>query len=172
MSLASLSMPTYCEPWPGKKSAMGNGSGLAPWPTEASCSGSASAGGTLLGPSRRTASCLVVILVLIQPLEGPEPSMRLYFKRSPLSSTSSTSEPVDKRFGSCGVASPWPSRTKMPPLSAPPTISQACGTCGDMAGPKTCARSLRAGTLRGRARRLGLQGPEAWEIVGGADKEG
>mmetsp|Transcript_51504 Transcript_51504/g.161501 ORF Transcript_51504/g.161501 Transcript_51504/m.161501 type:complete len:221 (-) Transcript_51504:107-769(-) len=62
--------------------------------------------------------------MLTQPESGPSPLALRKWSLSPASSNSSTFAPVDKRVGSCAEARSCPSRTRMPPRSAPPTTSQ------------------------------------------------
>mmetsp|Transcript_122959 Transcript_122959/g.348513 ORF Transcript_122959/g.348513 Transcript_122959/m.348513 type:complete len:370 (-) Transcript_122959:89-1198(-) len=115
MSFVDSIMPTYWEPWPGKKSATGSGASLL---------GPTSVGGgcrTLL--SVLTARSLPGSLMLTQPTAGPVPSSSLKLRRSPFSSTSSIRAPVERRSAVCGDAVASPSRTRIPPLSAPPTTS-------------------------------------------------
>mmetsp|Transcript_8624 Transcript_8624/g.20372 ORF Transcript_8624/g.20372 Transcript_8624/m.20372 type:complete len:249 (+) Transcript_8624:1310-2056(+) len=95
----------------------------------AGCSGSSGSGAEASSAvlSLLTNSSLPGSLILTHPSAGPPPDTSLYFSRSPLSSSSSTSEPVERRSGSCGEPTLWPDRTRIPPLSAPPTTSHSCG---------------------------------------------
>mmetsp|Transcript_83094 Transcript_83094/g.185625 ORF Transcript_83094/g.185625 Transcript_83094/m.185625 type:complete len:208 (-) Transcript_83094:72-695(-) len=105
---------------------------------EASASAATASGGTTFSASRALTSASVgrrsvlassvfsLRLMLTQPRSGPLPDKRSKHKRSPTSSTSHTRAPVERRSCSCGDFMSWPSRTKMPPLSPPPTTSQVC----------------------------------------------
>mmetsp|Transcript_72491 Transcript_72491/g.224041 ORF Transcript_72491/g.224041 Transcript_72491/m.224041 type:complete len:369 (+) Transcript_72491:220-1326(+) len=63
-------------------------------------------------------------VMLTQPVSGPSPQSFWNCKRSPSIRSSLTQAPVARRVGSCGDLVSWPSRTRMPPLSPPPTTSQ------------------------------------------------
>mmetsp|Transcript_130452 Transcript_130452/g.363463 ORF Transcript_130452/g.363463 Transcript_130452/m.363463 type:complete len:342 (-) Transcript_130452:428-1453(-) len=74
--------------------------------------------------SRRTSSSRPESARLTQPVSGPSPQSFWYCRRSPSMRSSLTMAPVARRWGSCVEVVAWPSRTRMPPLSAPPTIFQ------------------------------------------------
>mmetsp|Transcript_49945 Transcript_49945/g.151998 ORF Transcript_49945/g.151998 Transcript_49945/m.151998 type:complete len:203 (+) Transcript_49945:733-1341(+) len=92
--------------------------------------------------SRLTRSSLPVILVLTQPSPGPSPLTSLNFKRSPLSSSSSTKAPWLSREAAASDFRSCPCRTRMPPLSAPPTTSQICGMASPR-GERAAGRAAR-----------------------------
>mmetsp|Transcript_74493 Transcript_74493/g.218368 ORF Transcript_74493/g.218368 Transcript_74493/m.218368 type:complete len:245 (+) Transcript_74493:1537-2271(+) len=73
-----------------------------------------------------TARSLPGIAMLIQPSAGPAPASFLKWSRPWRSSSSSTKAPVDKRSALGAEDRASASLTRMPPLSAPPTISQTC----------------------------------------------
>mmetsp|Transcript_39538 Transcript_39538/g.123148 ORF Transcript_39538/g.123148 Transcript_39538/m.123148 type:complete len:342 (+) Transcript_39538:189-1214(+) len=110
MSQMVLSIFTYCEPWPGKRSAIGNGS---------------------LGDLEGAELILTVAALPLgpwtetQPVLGPDPLRRLKHNRPSLSTSSSMYAPVDRcSASSCEPASSL-SCTQMPSHS-PPTTSQSC----------------------------------------------
>mmetsp|Transcript_49943 Transcript_49943/g.151991 ORF Transcript_49943/g.151991 Transcript_49943/m.151991 type:complete len:299 (+) Transcript_49943:469-1365(+) len=115
-------IPMYCEPCPGNINA-----GPAVPITDA---------------SRLTNKSLPVILVLTQPSPGPSPLTSLNFKRSPLSSSSSTKAPWLSREAAASDFRSCPCRTRMPPLSAPPTTSQICGMASPR-GERAAGRAAR-----------------------------
>mmetsp|Transcript_39494 Transcript_39494/g.105982 ORF Transcript_39494/g.105982 Transcript_39494/m.105982 type:complete len:230 (-) Transcript_39494:14-703(-) len=129
MSFTSANILTYWEPWPGNRIPMGS------VPPSPSC-GLGRAAGTLLV---LTASSFWGSTGVIQPSGGPVPSASLYLRRSPLSSSSCISDPVDRRVESCGDARPSPSLTRMPPLPTPPTTSHiGDAMSGDGASRRAC----------------------------------
>mmetsp|Transcript_91302 Transcript_91302/g.289426 ORF Transcript_91302/g.289426 Transcript_91302/m.289426 type:complete len:260 (-) Transcript_91302:181-960(-) len=98
---------------PASAGAAGSGSGARRGPSSPPAGTSSS-----LPPSRR---------VLAQPRAGPDPETRSKWSRRPSRSSSRTSDPVARRSASAGADVSLPARTRIPPLSPPPTTRQSLG---------------------------------------------
>mmetsp|Transcript_136447 Transcript_136447/g.423962 ORF Transcript_136447/g.423962 Transcript_136447/m.423962 type:complete len:200 (+) Transcript_136447:2570-3169(+) len=80
-------------------------------------------GGSSSSGSHLSNKLLPLMRTLTHPVSGPLPSASLKCKRSSLSSSSSTCDPFSRRLAALGELRSSPSRTKMPPVSSPPTTT-------------------------------------------------